>query len=140
MSRNPDNAAIREAGFTLLEVVIALAIAAMALGAVVASTGLGLNNVTAANLYIEATRRAQDRLDRIGVEGPPAAGDRSGNDGGGYTWRTVIVPISKRPSLSGNPQESFSLYQVVVTIGWRYAGTSRGVTVQSERFGRLIQQ
>ena len=47
------------AGFTLIEVLVALAIAALGLGALMAAAGTGLGNATLADQYIEATRRAQ---------------------------------------------------------------------------------
>ncbi len=126
-----------QAGFTLIEVVIALAIAALGLGALVASVGQGLQNVGAANLYIEATRRAQSRLDSAPLTDPIKAGVTTGDDGGGFAWRMAIAPVGSRPAPKGSVKDALTLYDMTVTISWKDGRGQREVSVQTERMGRL---
>lgn len=120
---------------------VALAIAAMGLGALMAAAGQGLQNVSAADTYIEATRRARTHLDMVGVIKPAVEGDLSGDDGGGYAWRLHIAPVGVRPPPQDVVQTAppLTLYDVFVTIAWKSGTTTRNVTVQSRRLGRLGQ-
>ena len=85
-------------GFTLIEVIVALAIAAVGLGALLAAVSQGLGNATAADRFIEGTRRAQNRLALVGTVQPLVPGERSGDDGDGYAWDVQIAqPTIHRP-------------------------------------------
>jgi general secretion pathway protein I len=140
LSKNPaSHRSAREAGFTLIEIIVALAIAALGLGALMAATGQGLHNVGAANLYIEATRRAQNRLDMIGLGKPAVAGEQSGDDGQGFVWRVKVAPVISRAPPKGSDKDPLTLYDVTVTISWRVDGQTKSVWVQSERLGRLAR-
>ena len=116
---------------------MALVIAALGLGAMMAASSQGLGNVAAANLYMEATRRAQSHLDAIGPAGPVQAGNHSGDDGDGFSWRVTVTPVGVRPPPQGSKSDNLTLYDVAVTVGWRNGATARSVSVQSERLGRL---
>ncbi len=133
-----DSPASREAGFTLIEVVIALAIAALGLGALMASASQGLRNVIAANVYIDAARRAQTHLDSVGSSGPPVAGEQSGDDGDGFRCRLTVAPAASLAPPKGSGKDGLTLYDVAVTISWQgVGGAARSISVQSERLGRL---
>jgi general secretion pathway protein I len=82
----------RPPGFTLLEVLVALAIGALALGALGALVSEALGNVGHAEEYIEATQRAQSRLEQVGTALPLTPGEQSGSDGGGFSWTVAISP------------------------------------------------
>jgi general secretion pathway protein I len=141
LSKSPSNnrRARREDGFTLIEVIVALAIAAIGLGALVAAAGQGLRNVTAANLYMEATRRAQSHLDMIGLTKPPVEGEQSGDDGGGFIWRVKVAPVVSQAPPKGSNKDPLTLYDVTVTISWKNDGQVKSVWVQSEKLGRLTR-
>src|SRR5215470_15119227 len=82
-----------EAGFTLLEVLVALAIAGLGLGALFAAASGALGNIDLASRHQAATRHAQSHLAAVGIETPLAPSDRSGDDGDGFRWRVLIVPV-----------------------------------------------
>lgn len=124
----------RQAGFTLIEVLVALAIAALGLGALMAAAGTGLGNVALAGQYTEAMRRAQSHLAMVGAVTALAQGDQSGDDGGGYSWRIRISPPLVRPAGNGAPPPA--LYAVEVTIGWKSGSSAKSVSLQSQRLGR----
>ena len=65
-------------GFTLLEVVVAVAILALTLGAVMRVFGASLRGLAAAERHTVATLHAQSKLAEIGIEEALAAGDASG--------------------------------------------------------------
>jgi len=123
----------RVRGFTLIEVMIALAIAGLGLATLIAAAGTGLGNTKLADQYIEATRRAQSRLAFVGLAAPLTPGEQSGEDGAGFFWRARIsLPVAHEKSAPGG--ESLpSLYTVEVTISWQSGGKVKSVTLQSQR-------
>jgi general secretion pathway protein I len=139
LSRHPDHPrAARSAGFTLFEVIVALAIAALGLGFLIAAAGSGLENATLADQYIEATRRAQSHLAALEVLTPLRPGEQSGDDGGGYSWRVRISqPVLHAGSAEGQAQMPSALYGVEVIIGWRSGSSARSVSLRSQRIGNV---
>jgi general secretion pathway protein I len=127
------------AGFTLIEVVVALAIAALALSALMAAASTGLDNATLAGRYIEATRRAQSLLAQSGVTIPLRPGEQSGDDGGGFSWHVRISqPLTRAAAPESSNLPPLGLYTVQVTIGWRSGATTKNVSLQSQFLGRIV--
>ena len=87
------DSARRRHGFTLLEVLVALAISALGVGALVEAASGGLTNVDVATQYLTALHHAQSHLASVGVETALAAGEQDGDDGDGYHWRIKITPV-----------------------------------------------
>ena len=112
-----------ERGFTLLEVLVAFIIAALALGALYQGTLGGLLAARVAGQTQEALSRARSRLAEIGHGAPLRAGEQQGDDGGGYRWRLRIAPIATAPLARGDAATvargpRAALYAVTVWIGW----------------------
>lgn len=118
----------RRAGFTLLEALIAFAILALALTALLQGTLGGLRGTQAAGRTEEALARARSRLAALEA-GPIRAGDQRGDDGGGFAWRTRIVPAD---SAGGR-----TLFAVSVSIAWREGATPREVRLETQRLGAV---
>jgi general secretion pathway protein I len=131
-------------GFTLLEVLIAFVIAALALGALTQS-GLGsLRSLQAASRYEEALARARSRL-AVALHGAPlVAGDQQGEDGSVYRWRVLVTPLAGptvRPLGSRGPRQQLRvqtmLYAVSVQVWWTEgadgAGARREVRLDTQR-------
>lgn len=135
----PERAALGQAGsgedqgFTLIEVLVALVIASIGLGAMFQGTLGGLRAADLAGRTEEAVSRARSRLADLGQATPLAAEDRSGDDGGGYRWRVRVAPLATRRGSPGEPVQA--LYEVAVTIAWGSGGTAREVTLQTRRLG-----
>ena len=140
MSKNRTDIArggsLRE-GFTLIEILVALAIASLGLGFLMMAAGIGLGNSGIADQYIEATRRAQSHLAALGVTAPLRASDTSGDDGGGYSWRVRISqPAMHAAGPSGTAQPPLGLYTVDVTLSWRNGISIKTVSLRSQRVAR----
>ena len=129
-----------ERGFTLLEVLIAFAIAALALALLFRAASTGLLSVRTAGRYEEAVARARSHLAAIGRDAAPIAGTSDGDDGGGYRWHLQITPLaagqaavaSALPNAGPPPP---TLYAVTVAISWHESGKDREVTLHTERMG-----
>ncbi|MCI0430487.1 MAG: prepilin-type N-terminal cleavage/methylation domain-containing protein [Rhodospirillales bacterium] len=79
-------------GFTLIEIVVALAILAVALGALFQAFSGGLRATAVADRRAAAVMLAQSLLDRIGQDIPLAAGEQAGESGDGLHWSITVVP------------------------------------------------
>ena len=127
----------RQRGFTLLEVVVALVIAGLALATVFRAAAENSRATLAAAHYQEATSRARSHLDAATANLMP--GDHDGDDGGGYRWRTLAVATDTtgKRDTAGRQEASDSLvvtlYTVTVWISWREGASTRSVRLTTER-------
>jgi prepilin-type N-terminal cleavage/methylation domain-containing protein len=129
----------RASGFTLIEVIIALAIAGLGLGVLMAAAGTGLGQSNFADQYIEATRRAQSHLAGLGVLTPLRPGTQSGDDGGGYSWqvRTSQAAMHAGAAPGAAAQNPLGLYTVEVTLTWHSGMGTRSVTLRTQRLAHV---
>ncbi len=137
-ARRGQQAGPAEAGFTLLEVLVALAIAVPALVLLYRQGALAMGAARTAATYQEAISRAQSRLDALTGTGL-AAGEEEGDDGGGFRWRTRIVPVASAPlpphassRVGGN-----TLYAVAVEILWLGPAGMQRFLLETRRLGAV---
>ena len=129
-------AAARDAGFTLLEVLVAFAIAALALGVLFEGAVGGIRSTRVADRTAEALSRAQSHLAAVGEGIPLGPGTQGGDDGGGYRWSVRIR--TARAASTGTTR--VVLYAVQVTESWGEGsggddGGGRSVVLRTERLG-----
>jgi general secretion pathway protein I len=130
-----------DAGFTLLEVLIAFVIAALAIGVLYGGTVTGLDATAISAKYDEALSLARSHLDPIGHGAPIAIQQTSGADGEGFTWHLRIRQAASRP-MQLNDQDRTNdikpsiavLYDIIVTESWKVGGQQRQVTLATRRF------
>ena len=123
-------------GFTLLEVVVALAIASLALVGLFRAGSGGLFAADTAARVDEAVERAQSHLAAFGRTSAVAPGELAGDDGGGFSWRVRVQPIAVAPVMvPGQPAAARGLYSVQVSVSWRGAGRTRSVVLETRRLG-----
>ena len=127
----------RSAGFTLLEVVVALAIAAIALVGLFQAGSGGLFAVDTAARVQEAVQRAQSHLAAVGRDAALVEGDFTDEDGGGYRWRLRVRPVTTRqvPAAAGNANATETLFDVEVAISWPGHSGDRAVVLKTLRLG-----
>ncbi len=137
-----------EAGFTLLEVLVALAIAIPALVLLYRQGAAAMGVTRTAAAYQEAISRAQSRLDALTGTGL-AAGEQAGDDGGGFRWRTRVAPVasvslpsrpssrpvSNRASNRASSGAGSTLYAVAVEISWPGPTGMRRFLLETRRLG-----
>ena len=123
-----------EAGFTLLEVLVAFIIAALALGVLFQGGIGGLTTANAAARYDEALSRAQSHLALAGVGPDFQAQDRQGDEGGGYHWHLRIQLLAQ--AAAADPTKPVpALYGITVAMAWPDGQHARSLTLQTERVG-----
>jgi|SRR5580692_1169013 general secretion pathway protein I len=142
-TRDRDASSSDDAGFVLLEVVVAFVIAALALGVLYQSALAGLHATRTAARYEQALSRARSRLVIAERGSPLVAGVMQGDDGGGFHWHLHVVPIDSatvKPfdplGLLHQPDYHLTLYNVSVRISWDDFGTERSVGLDTEQIGQ----
>jgi general secretion pathway protein I len=126
-------------GFTLLEVLVALIIAALALGELFSVAASDLRSVVVAGRTQEALSRARSHLATVGLNGALVAGEQRGDDGGGYHWALRVAQIAAAaPPASVSPMAApqgapAALYLVTASVSWREGGRTRSVRLTTER-------
>jgi general secretion pathway protein I len=105
-------------GFSLLEVLVAFIILAMALGVIMRIFSGGLGNIGAAEHYSHAVAIAESKLEAIGVESPLTEGENAGTEEHGYTWRTSVHRDETEAQPAEDAAPLVGLYQVEVTVNW----------------------
>ncbi len=127
----------REHGFTLLEVLVAVAIAGLAFVGLFQAGSGGLVAADTAARAEEAVQRAQSHLAAVGRDAALVQGEFTDDDGGGYRWRLRVRPVTARPILSagGNSAETSTLFDVEVAILWPGRSGERSVVLRTLRLG-----
>jgi general secretion pathway protein I len=115
-------------GFTLLEVMVAFVILAVALGLLLGMLSRGLRQVAQSGNETEASLHAQSLLDALGTLEPIEPGTRDGQfDGGRYRWHLQVDaapdPAPPPPPPDGAPQPDPGagapvLYRAVLDVDW----------------------
>jgi general secretion pathway protein I len=121
--------------FTLLEVVVALAIAALAIVGLFQAASGGLLAVNTAGRVEEAVQRAQSHLAAVGRSAALIQGEFTDDDGGGYHWRLRARPVATRQVAApdGNPTASATLFDVEVANSWPGRSGERSVVLKTMR-------
>lgn len=111
---HPDDLAVRrDAGFTLIETLVALAILSIALGVLLAVFGDGIRRQGRAEQLAMATLQAQSLLARVGVDIPLRTGVATGTLPKGLHWRLHMDHYGNVGDRKAWPSEA---YQVVVEV------------------------
>ena len=113
-----------DAGFTLLEVLVATVIAGLALAVLFQGAAGSVRAARVAAHVQEATSRARSRLAAL-EQAVPVAAEQSGDDGGGYRWRTRVAQAERGGG--------FALFDLDVLIAWDLDGGERRVELRSRR-------
>ncbi len=127
-----------EGGFSLLEVLIAVVIAGIALATVFQAAAETMRSTAIATHYQQAVLRARSHLDGIAANLMP--GDQEGDDGGGFRWHTLVraTDSTGKQDAGGKPLMNVdtlvvTLYDLTVWIGWRDGHQERQVRLDSQR-------
>lgn len=114
----------RNSGFSLLEMMVAIAILSLALGSLYQAASGATRNVRTSERYAYGVELARSLLANHSVV-PVSGVDDSGETSGGYSWR---VASSARESARG---ERVMLHDIEVSVAWFDGSKRRQVSLNS---------
>jgi general secretion pathway protein I len=127
----PSPAERASAGFTLIEVLVAFAVAVLLLGALYSLFSTGLRASAGAEHYADAVLFAESGLDALA--GTPIAVGETTDRFGIYRRTTSIRP---RPDLGpSDDQMMLEPYEIQVRVAWREGVRERAVLLSTLRPG-----
>lgn len=124
-----------DGGFTLLEVLVAFLIAALALAALFSGGLGGLRAASVSGRYTEAVSLAQSHLAAAGIGDALSAGDRQGDEGNGFHWRVRVAPTATASAAPGALRGTrvLTLYVVSASVSWTEQDRRRSVELDTMR-------
>ena len=125
---------LRQQGYSLIEVLVAFTILAMALTVLLKIFSAGLRNVDAASEYARAVSIAEAELAIPGLLEPLHPGITRGEEDGGYNWVRDVSefrPVN-RPEYAGAP---IPPYLIAVEVSWPAGRGERTVRLETIRIG-----
>lgn len=117
----------RDSGFTLIEVVVALAIAVLVGALLLRVFAQSLRGVDTTTRTIQATALAESLLAGVGADTPVAEGERSGESEQGLRWRLALAPLRTED----DSIVPIALYAAEATVAWGAPPNVRSVTLRT---------
>jgi general secretion pathway protein I len=124
--------AIRQSGYTLIEVPVAFMILALALTVLLRIFSGGLRNVSVSSDYATATLIAESRLAAAGIDIPLRPGETSGTEGERFEWTVSVQDYQPWPGYR-SAARGLDAYRVTVTVEWPNGDNTRSVGLSTVR-------
>jgi general secretion pathway protein I len=120
------------AGFTLIEIVVALAILALSAAVMLNQISNGIAQASRADGISEAGMLAQSLLARVGTELPLRQGEFTGQFASRYRWELRVTPSGDANDLREMP---VGAYDVVAEVFWSDGIQERSIALRTLRIG-----
>jgi len=122
----------RNSGYTLIEVLVAFVILAMALPVLLRIFSGGVRNVAASSDYAKAVLIAESRLATAGIDDTLAPGETDGVENGRFRWTRVVT--SYEPAFDfRSAVRGLRAYHVTVSVSWPNGDKERRVELNTVR-------
>lgn len=122
-------------GFTLIEIVVALLVLAIASAVIFEGFSIGFRNSRTADDFAQAVLIAQSKLAPAGVAEPLSAGVTSGEELDKYAWTVRVDPVEVGPDEEGATPSQLRPFLVAVDVVWSDGNTERTVSLSTLRLG-----
>ncbi|MDF1584266.1 MAG: type II secretion system protein [Methyloprofundus sp.] len=125
-----------QAGFSLLEILIAFSILALSLGVLLNIFSGGLNRAIVSEEYQQAVTIAQSKLAAAGVEWPLADGDKQGQMLDKFNWTLFIQPLNSDDIDAAAAPLNIQTYQVVARVQWLAGNDDRQIELTTIKLSK----
>lgn len=125
----------RQRGYTLVEVIVAFALLALALTLLLGTLSGAVRQVRWSGDAGNAALHAQSLLDTVGFGSPLEPGRSDGEfEGGRYRWSLAIAPWDEPlpPDMPRTPAE-YRLYEIALSVQWGRGGPRERLELHSLR-------
>jgi general secretion pathway protein I len=122
-----------QAGFSLIEILVAFAILSLSLGVILRIFAGGGHIAATADEYSRAILTAESLMASLGVEKPLQPGQSGGEIPGGYRWTVDVTPYPFDQSLLGGQKIGFNPYWVDLTVEWGDENDPRAFNLKTLR-------
>ncbi len=123
----------RESGFTLLEVVVALAIVALGVVTVLEIFSLGLRLAARSSEVSQARLDGQTVMDEVFVYGGPQSGREEGSFSSGHRWRLQVRTLGEPAASLANPWE---LKEIGLEVRYQEANREKQLELKTLRLSK----
>jgi general secretion pathway protein I len=130
--QRPTARAKREAGFTLVEVIVALAILSVGLSTLLGVISNSLRQTANAERMAAAGSLAQSLLAEVGTERPVKPEERDGQFPNGFRWHLKMQPYGDVKEREDWP---IGVYAVSAEVEWEDGAQRRSYALTTLRFG-----
>ena len=125
----------RTAGYTLIEVLVAFVILALALTVILRVFSGGVRSISVSEDYVTAVLIAETLMSRAGVDERLVPGQTTGIDGGDFTWVRTVEPYvpaeDYAPAVRG-----VAGFHVTVSVEWAHSGGQRTIDLSTVKLRR----
>ena len=122
----------QQSGYTLIEVLVAFMILALALTVLMRIFSGGLRNVSVSSDYAMATLIAESRLAAAGIDMRLAPGEMSGTEGERFQWTVRVQDYEPWPGYRSAAKD-LDAYRVTVTVEWPHGDRTRSIGLSTIR-------
>ena len=122
----------KQGGYSLIEVLVAFVILAMALTVLLRIFSGGLRNVDAATDYAQAVVIANAQMNSPGSIEPLQPGETAGEIEERFTWTRTISDF-RLETQSTNPERQLPAYHISVEVQWADGNGTRRVAFETLR-------
>jgi general secretion pathway protein I len=116
-----------EHGFTLLEVIVALAILGIGFALAMELLAAGVRSAKASEEYTQAVLLARQKMAEVAVTRNLTGSADTGEFGGGFRWASEVKPLEQEEELPGR------LYSIRVRVTWPSRRGEKSVNLQTLR-------
>jgi general secretion pathway protein I len=118
------------AGFTLVEIIVALAILALSLNVILPTISDALWRTSEAEAQAEAASLARSLLAQAGISVPLQNGEAAGRFDNGFRWRLEVTPYGRIDQTM-----RVRAYKVVAEVFWDDPRHERSIALTTLRLG-----
>ena len=123
-------------GFTLLEILLAIAILGVALTVIMQQFSAGLRIGHTSKTYTIATAYAKQKLEEFQLEEQMEEGEEAGDFEDGYTWKVSVLPYEDFMEEMGTEEDEeifeylpLEMYRLESVVSWLEGDQERSVSL-----------